>query len=456
MDGFRTLPLAQRSPVFNPNQSSGPCFHETAALTPGGNSHPEQHGGQTPQPLPLRRGHERGVTVTNRQLFATLWTLTWFVAGCHRTVSAPMDAAPPDISIDSVTFDASEIEVVETMSISGSTGCRLDDGSVICWGSNLGGTLGLDRDLVDHGINRVSLPTSAIYVSAGLGFAAAITSDHTMWWWGRPPEPNAVSMQHPWIPRRVPGLPPVRQVSGINQVCVLTVAGEVWCGGEGAGVDQPRYPPRYVPELTHVDGVRGASRVAPGSSFALALMEDGSVLCWGNTQRGQCGQAGSDLTTRPVVVRGLPPAVFIAAGESSACAVARDHSLWCWGANDHGQLADGTFQDRTTPVRASVTDVVSVELGASKCALRSDGAVWCWGRRDSGLLGDGIRSDDARPTAAPVPGANDAIELAVGSEYACIRHTDHSIACWGDMRNGRVPGVSAVYHPLPTTLSLTP
>src|SRR5579863_8882115 len=84
--------------------------------------------------------------------------------------------------------------------------------------------------------------------------------------------------------------------------------------------------------------------------------------------------------------------VRLSAGSNHTCAVLDDGSVRCWGTNADGQLGDGTIT--TTPktaVKASgLAYVVSVAAGARHtCALRADGFVWCWGADGAGQLGNG-------------------------------------------------------------------
>src|SRR5437870_8203878 len=62
-------------------------------------------------------------------------------------------------------------------------------------------------------------------------------------------------------------------------------------------------------------------------------------------------------------------------------ALKADGTVWAWGSNDAGQLGDGTFIDRSTPVRvANLPPVVSIDrkstrLNSSHVAISY--AVFC-------------------------------------------------------------------------------
>src|SRR6202042_778399 len=73
-------------------------------------------------------------------------------------------------------------------------------------------------------------------------------------------------------------------------------------------------------------------QIAVASVHACALLEDGTVACWGSWE-GALGvspvTASSGLTAAPVV--GLPPAKRISAYSYQTCAVLADGTVQHWG-----------------------------------------------------------------------------------------------------------------------------
>jgi len=55
-----------------------------------------------------------------------------------------------------------------------------------------------------------------------------------------------------------------------------------------------------------VDGLTGAVSVATSGTHACALLEDGSVKCWGNNDYGQLGDGTRTSSLIPVTVADLP------------------------------------------------------------------------------------------------------------------------------------------------------
>jgi hypothetical protein len=63
-------------------------------------------------------------------------------------------------------------------------------------------------------------------------------------------------------------------------------------------------------------------------------------------------------------VSGLTGVQAIASGHSHNLALKSDGTVWAWGYNNAGQLGDGTYTERTTPVRVSgLTGVQAIAAG---------------------------------------------------------------------------------------------
>ena len=89
-----------------------------------------------------------------------------------------------------------------------------------------------------------------------------------------------------------------------------------------------------------------------GHTFACALLENGSVGCWGSDNHGQQGTGnigGSSVQIKwPLLPQNLN-VVSISAGNEHVCAIMDDHSLYCWGRNNYGQVGVGNTSDIPSP-----------------------------------------------------------------------------------------------------------
>ncbi|MDO9455164.1 RCC1 domain-containing protein, partial [Nocardioides sp.] len=202
-----------------------------------------------------------------------------------------------------------------------------------------------------------------------------------------------------------------------------------------------------------VSGLTGATELAAGGLHTCALLGDASVRCWGDDTSGQLGTGSSSAgqANTPVAVVGLSgPVVALDTGTFHTCAVIDDGTVQCWGNNGDRRLGATTTSDRTsTPVTVTgLTDVVDVAAGdRHTCALTGAGAVRCWGRNLDGQLGDGT---DQATTSLTTPVAGGAVAVAVGEEHSCALLEDGTVRCWGDN------GYGATGSPTTTLTVLTP
>ena len=95
-----------------------------------------------------------------------------------------------------------------------------------------------------------------------------------------------------------------------------------------------------------------AQSLGLGFDYACVLLESGTSQCWGSSTWGTLGSTGSTTSTpRNVTVIPLGRSVLdLSVARTHVCALLDNASVVCWGDNDEGQLGDGTLTDRTTAV----------------------------------------------------------------------------------------------------------
>jgi alpha-tubulin suppressor-like RCC1 family protein len=207
--------------------------------------------------------------------------------------------------------------------------------------------------------------------------------------------------------------------------------------------------------LTPALASASVTQLSLGDIHSCALQSDGGVRCWGyggldgNDNMGQLGYAnlntiGDDETpfsAGPVQLGG--PATQIAAGYDHTCAVLNGGTLRCWGEAFAGQLGYGnvnTIGDNEVPVSVNsvnvggpVTQVATG--GAFTCALLANGDVRCFGINDHAQLGqafDDLIGDDESPVSRPVlPVGGVVTQLAAGGAHACALLNTGKVRCWG-------------------------
>lgn len=245
--------------------------------------------------------------------------------------------------------------------------------------------------------------------------------------------------------------------TGIDHACALLSSGEVWCWGDnslgqlGRGAGPGLLPASSSPAPVDLGGP--ALEVLAGLRFSCALRQDGAVICWGagtfgvlgNGQEAVVGNVGNDETPAsvgPVQLGGR--AVQLALGFDHACAVMEEGSVRCWGYNALGQLGYG-HTDHIGDDEA-VSEAGTVELpgralqvsagNSHSCALLEDGSVHCWGDNSLGELGygDGWTCSglgDAGTGGGRVALSGPVSQLLTNSVYNCALLRDGSVTCWG-------------------------
>lgn len=182
------------------------------------------------------------------------------------------------------------------------------------------------------------------------------------------------------------------------------------------------------------------------SGRSLAIKSDGTVWAWGLGPLGD-GTVYSSLT--PVQVHGLDDVGFltdiiaVSSHYGQRFAIKSDGTLWAWGENYDGELADGTLDDRLTPVQVHgegdvgfFTDVTAIECGGNhSLALRSDGTVWAWGSNEYGQLGNGTHNFNALLTPIQVHGPDNVGFLTGIKAIACGYYVNFALkldgTVWG-------------------------
>jgi alpha-tubulin suppressor-like RCC1 family protein len=212
-------------------------------------------------------------------------------------------------------------------------------------------------------------------------------------------------------------------------------------GQLGDGTGEHRHTPTQTSTL---GDNRTAVAISAGGSHTCAILDDGSVSCWGKNYNGQIGDGTGDDRFTPTQTSSLGDnrtAVAISAGGSHTCAILDDGSVSCWGKNNYGQIGDGTNgsdDHRHTPTQTSSLGdnrtAVAISAGGSHtCAILDDGSVSCWGINFKGQLGDGSTnpSEDRNTPTQTANLGGIAVVIAAGGDHTCAILEDDSANCWG-------------------------
>jgi alpha-tubulin suppressor-like RCC1 family protein/Tol biopolymer transport system component len=345
--------------------------------------------------------------------------------------------------LSALPADASE-SVIQVVTAANHSCALTSAGGVKCWGANANGELG-DGTTTDRltPVAVSGLQSGVVSISVGLGDTCAVTAAGGAKCWGY----NALGQLGDGTttdrstPVDVLGLQgTVAAIAPAQRhTCALMDAGSVKCWGSGLllgdGTNHSSLTPVDVSDLQS-----GVTAISAVYDHTCALTNAGSVKCWGFNANGELGDGSTTNRTSPVDVSGLASGVVaISAGWGDTCAVTSGGAVKCWGFNANGELGDGTTTSSPTPVDVSglQSGVVDVSAGSGhSCALTSAGAVSCWGHNGSGELGDGSTTSSLIPVDVSdlQSGVND-----VSAGFASCAATDIGAAlCWGYNGFGQV------------------
>lgn len=221
--------------------------------------------------------------------------------------------------------------------------------------------------------------------------------------------------------------------AGFHRTCAWNAEGEVFCWG-AREYDPHRMiaEPRDLATPTRIDGLSHVKSVSLGGFHGCALIDDGSVRCWGANYFGQLGD-GSEVPSDTPVRAEISGVTAIATGTHHTCAIAGD-SVLCWGADMVGQLGEAsTGEHLSTPtVIPTIARAESIAAGGDHTCVKLRGrtAPRCWGYNDVGQVSPG-KPYIVRPPTIPA-GVDDVISVASGAMRSCAIKTDGSLYCWGD------------------------
>ena len=273
----------------------------------------------------------------------------------------------------------------------------LEGGTVDAWGNNGFGQLGngttteSDVPVQVNGLSEVS----AIAAGWGSNLALLKSGKVMAWGWNSSGQLGIGTTANSDVPVEIKGLSGVMAVaSSYDQSLALLSNGKVmaWGGdqlgqlgdgstGEGSDV------PVAVSDLSEV------TAIAAGEYYSLALLKNGTVMAWGDDEQGELGDGGgagehSDLPVAVCAVGETSPCSndlqhVSAITADGSVALLENGTVVAWG---DGDLGDGSGTGSKVPVKVSALSEVTAISGSM--ALLKDGTVMAWGTNIEGELGD--------------------------------------------------------------------
>ncbi len=315
------------------------------------------------------------------------------------------------IGIDGVNLQATALSAGDQHSCAIITG-----GAVRCWGLNVGGQLGNATNTNSNvpvavsGLDGVGAVATAL--SAGAGHTCAVLNNGAIMCWGSNETAqlgdNSTSNSNVPVATSVINgitLRAVQVSAGYLHTCAVLQLGASMCWGDNAsgqlGIGTSTAQANAPVSVVSTAMSTPVASISAGYLHTCAVLVLGAVWCWGENRTGQLG-INSSVTkkTSPTMVVGLDgtslSSTAVTSATSHTCGrVQSGGGLRCWGYNFYGALGSGNYSDARSPVvvlslgGGQESGVVIAAGGTHTCAVLSAGGVRCWGNNEFGQSGQG-------------------------------------------------------------------
>lgn len=456
-----------------------------------------------------------GTTFTGATRGCNATVAAAYIAGqkynSDRTVySAPSLIGAATVRVTDVGLNTSDAAVSIIRPVDVKTGqyyaCALyDEGSLKCWGWNGNGQLGLgstaavgDSSLEVGGANAfVNLGTGRTVTkfSTGASHACAILDNNTLKCWGNGANgrlgygnttskgDNANEMGDNLLPVDLgTGRYATSVVAAGSHTCALLDNASVKCWGSGASGKLGKGSTASLGDNANEMGNnllpidlgtgRTATKIVAGLDYVCALLDDATVKCWGENQRGQLGKdSTADLGDAASEMGDLLTAVNIGAGRTATdiiglyetvCVKRDNNTMICWGRNNFGQVGKGSTAGANAAIgdaAGEMTAIASINmntgfgtlskifsLGRSVCAMDTVNVVKCWGYNVYGQLLLGNVTNGTSPPVAVMNFGTGLVPAKIDAylDTICVLFTNDRIKCFGRARTGTAGQVNGV------------
>lgn len=303
---------------------------------------------------------------------------------------------------------------IKKITLGMNTTCIIDGNSKLkCWGGN--SSKPGEYFLPNSSPEIIDVFPAVADVLIGLSFTCALSTLGEVKCWGKVGGASEEAQKLEVQPSLVKLPAPAKSIAGISDtICVLLTTGKVYCWGRNNWASPNIYS--GTNEAIPVSLPDGVVQLEATPLDFTALLDDGTVLRWGNFQPKTkklniepvqklmggdtriCFILNSGRTLCEInkeifkPVPGLENNVVSGrTHEESGCAVLENGQVKCWGFNGDGKIGLGAHIDRTTDAHlvVGVSDAISAEMdNGIACALLKNDTVKCWGSGFK-ILGNG-------------------------------------------------------------------
>ncbi|AKV00307.1 regulator of chromosome condensation RCC1 [Labilithrix luteola] len=208
-----------------------------------------------------------------------------------------------------------------------------------------------------------------------------------------------------------------------------------------------------------------------GGSHACAVLDDGSVRCWGSNDSGQLGTGLSDAEPMPAfaaaprAVTGITDAASVAVAgnglSGTTCVVSTTGVVSCFGSDASGQLGQGSSPSaKAHPVPAVVGGLKAKSVALANTfafAVGTDDHLWSWGANDTFQLAS-TRNDAVANTVPALADriSNPARAFAGTTKNGFVLSTEGGVLSWGSSVDSQLARASSLVNdPVPSAVALS-
>lgn len=159
-------------------------------------------------------------------------------------------------------------------------------------------------------------------------------------------------------------------------------------------------------EVRDLKDAPDAVSLAYASGAAVVATGAGEVCAWGNNVQGLLGvEPRGGQTTRPLRIGGIEGATQVAGGNDFALALGPEGRVWAWGRTVSGVLGDGNLDGPPVVTPQQVPGLPPLQrifaAGAASYGINDEGELWGWGNsRRAGPYA----TEGTLPRQVPLPG----------------------------------------------------
>ncbi|TCM99392.1 alpha-tubulin suppressor-like RCC1 family protein [Paenibacillus sp. BK033] len=383
--------------------------------------------------------------------------------GSNDSGALGMGGAVTKLSAPTIIPNLASVSRIETNG-GGQVLALMDNGTVMSWGSNVVGQLGINSSTV----YSVSTPTiipglsNVKEISTAYMSSIALLNDNTIKVWGRNDKGQLGlnDLTDRYSPTTLSINANISHIvgGGENSIFLQTADEKLYAAGNniygklggtiGSGTNVKVFTnmtdiqvgtyPFGVDSQVNNNSVKVYSGPQSKSSY---MILNGQVYSWGSNSSGTLGLGDTVDRTTPTLIPNLNNITKLVVGGTQVFAFSQDGTVYAWGQNSAGELGAGETNPHYSPIVVpTLKDAKDIFTGKNASfAIVSDGSISAWGSNSAGQLGLGDTTNRTSPTKVDFSSfAGKVSNLSVGTNHSLALMDDGTVLAWGANESGQL------------------